>query len=73
MVKTIKLWVGVNGNGFIYMHPEQPIRDNEHKRWLSNAPFCNSLLQTELEYVIKQANVTWENDTEYFELPFEVK
>ena len=71
MTKTLKIWVGVNGNGFVCIHAEQPHRDDKNRRWISTAPFCNSLLQEQLEYVIKKANLTWNDDIEYFEIPIE--
>ena len=73
MTKTIKLWVGVNGNGFVTIHATEPHRDNKNLRWLSTTPFCNSLLQEQLETIINASGMTWDDDVEYFEIPIEVK
>lgn len=70
--RLLKIWVGMNGDGNISMHCEQPIRDDDSKIWVSIRPFCNSVLYKELQNTMRQANMTWESDTEYFEIPLSI-
>ena len=71
MKKILKIWVGVNGNGFVGIHTIEPHRDDKNRRWISTSPFCNSLLQEQLETVIKAAGMAWDDDIEYFEIPID--
>ena len=42
--KSIKVWAGVNKNGKLSMHAEQPIRDEVRGIWVSKLPFVYSIL-----------------------------
>lgn len=65
-IKNIQVWLGVNKNGFVCLHCEEPIRDGN--KWKSNKPFCNSILQQQFNDLVKRAQLTWENECEVFEL-----
>lgn len=67
-VKNKQVWLGVNKNGFVCLHCEEPIRDGN--KWKSNKPFCNSILQQQFNDLVKRAQLTWENECEVFELTF---
>lgn len=66
--KNMQIWMGVNKNGFVSLHYEEPVRDGN--KWKSNKPFCNSVIQNQFEDLAKRAQMTWENDCEVFELTF---
>jgi hypothetical protein len=64
--KNLQVYMGVNKNGFVSLHLEEPIRDGN--KWKSNKPFCNSLIQKQFDDLAKRAQMTWENECEIFEL-----
>jgi hypothetical protein len=65
---SINIWIGVNKNGFVSLHLEEPKRNKITGKWESNKLFCNSAIQRQLEDLIKRAQLTWENDCEFIEL-----
>jgi hypothetical protein len=65
--KSIKVWAGVNKNGKLSMHAEQPVRDEERGIWVSKLPFVNSVLYTQVSTMFEKANITWTNDCEFLE------
>ena len=46
--KSIKVWAGVNKNGKLSMHAEQPVRDEDRGIWVSKLPFVNSVLYAQV-------------------------
>ena len=65
--KSIKVWVGVNKNGKLSMHAEQPIRDENRGIWVSKLPFVNSILFANISKMFEKSNITWTNDCEFLE------
>ena len=65
--KSIKVWCGINKNGKLSMHAEQPTRDEDRGIWVSNFPFVNSVLYGQLFTMFEKANITWANDCEFLE------
>lgn len=65
--KSIKVWAGVNKNGKLSMHGEQPVRDEERGIWVSKLPFVNSVLYNQISTMFEKANITWTNDCEFLE------
>ena len=65
--KSIKVWAGVNKNGKLSMHSEQPVRDEERGIWVSKLPFVNSVLYAQVSTMFEKANITWTNDCEFLE------
>jgi hypothetical protein len=61
-IYDIEFWIGVNGNGFVSLHYEKPTRDNVHKIWISSCPFCNSVVQVQLEQLVNISGMTWDDD-----------
>ena len=65
--KSIKVWVGVNKNGKLSMHAEQPIRDDARGIWVSKLPFINSVLYLQIKDMFEKAKISWVNDCEFLE------
>ena len=65
--KSIKVWAGVNKNGKLSMHAEQPVRDNVRGIWVSKFPFVNSVLYTQIASMFEKSNITWNNECEFLE------
>ena len=62
-IYDISFWIGVNGDGFVSLHYEKPERDTVHKVWVSPCPFCNSVVQAQLEQLVSISGMTWTDDT----------
>jgi hypothetical protein len=65
--KSIKVWAGVNKNGKLSLHGEQPVRDDDRGIWVSKLPFVNSVLYDQVATMFEKANITWTNDCEFLE------
>ncbi len=65
--KSIKVWAGVNKNGHLSLHAEQPVRDEDRGIWVSKLPFINSVLYKQISTMFEKANIAWTNDCEYLE------
>ena len=65
--KSIKVWAGVNKNGKLSLHGEQPVRDEDRGIWVSKLPFVNSVLYDQVATMFEKANITWTNDCEFLE------
>jgi len=70
-MKTVKLWAGVNKNGWVSLHNEQPTRNEAQGKWVSKSPFCNQNVQKQFTEMMAKVKMTWEAEPEYFELNFE--
>jgi len=66
--KSITVWLGVNKNGHISIHTEEPIRDEEHGVWKSNSPFLNSVIYANLSQMIERTQMNWESGYEIFQI-----
>ena len=66
--KTINVWVGVNRNGSLSMHTEQPIKDEERGIWVSNKPFINSVIYNDLSNTIQKTNLSFESSPEFLKI-----
>lgn len=66
-IKTIGIWFGINKNKKPSYHIEKPTRGNGV--WISKSPFCSSVLCSQLDDMIMNTPLTWENDAEYIEIP----
>ena len=69
--KSIKVWAGVNKNGKLSLHGEQPVRDEDRGIWVSKLPFVNSVLYNQVATMFEKANITWTNDCEFLEFQLE--
>lgn len=65
--KSVKVWAGVNKNGKLSMHGEQPVRDEIRGIWVSKLPFVNSVLYGQVSKMFEKANISWTNDCEFLE------
>lgn len=68
MIKTIKIWCGINKDGILSIHSVEPTRNNVLGIWTSNAPYVNSILYSQMTKLLKNASLTFNNDPEYFEI-----
>ena len=66
--KSITVWIGVNRNGKISMHTVEPTRDEDLGVWVSNSPFVNSVLYTNLSQTIEKTPMSWESSCEVFQI-----
>ena len=66
--KSITIWVGVNKNGKISMHAVEPTRNEDAGIWVSNSPFCNSVLYNNLSETIEKTPMSWESSCEVFQI-----
>lgn len=66
--KSITVWIGVNKNGKISMHTVEPSRDEDLGVWVSNSPFVNSVLYTNLSQTIEKTQMNWESSCEVFQI-----
>ena len=67
---TIKTWAAVNKNGFLLLFTNEPTRNDNTGKWEGEL-YVNSAIHKMLGPLVEQANMSWENDPEYFE--FEIK
>lgn len=68
MIKSIKIWCGVNRDNTISIHSVEPIKNNVLGIWVSNAPYVNSMLHVQMAKLLKNAALTFDDDPEYFEI-----
>lgn len=66
--KSMTVWVGVNKNGSVSMHTEEPTKNENEGIWTSNSPFVNSVLYKELGGIIEKTKMNWESPAEPFQL-----
>ena len=70
MVTTIKVWAGVNKNGFLVLFTKEPKRNVAAGKW-EGEMYINSAIYKMLTNLVEQAKMSWENEAEYFE--FEIQ
>ena len=66
--KSITIWVGVNKNGKLSMHTVEPKRNEDTGTWVSDSPFCNSVLYNNLSETIEKTPMSWESSCEVFQI-----
>lgn len=66
--KSIQLWIGVNKNGSISMHTNEPQRNEDTGTWVSNSPFVNSVLYKNFSEMIEKTQMNWESSCEVFQI-----
>ena len=65
--KTLIIWFGINKNNKVRMFLEEPTRDNDLKIWVGKN-FCNSVIQKQLENMVKGSSLSWESDAQVIQL-----
>ena len=70
---TVKIWAAVNGDGYIGLYNEEPIRNAQTRKWECKFPYCNQTVYNQFSALVRKAGMTWEHEPEYFELNFEHK
>lgn len=66
--KTIKIWIGVNKNGKISMHAEQPVKNEKTGRWESKMPFLNSVLYNEFSNMFQKTELNFDTPPQFLEI-----
>lgn len=72
MMKVIKIWCAINADNTLSMHSEEPVRNTDLGVWISNAPFVHSIIYKQMSDFMRTANISFENDPEYFEINMEL-
>lgn len=65
MKQERECWLAVNRNGFIGLYTKMPVRNEKTGKWEGEL-YCDSVVYKIMEDLVAKANVTWENDPEYF-------
>lgn len=65
--KVLIVWFGVNKNGKVRMFLDEPTRDNDLNIWIGKN-FCNSVIQNQLETMVKGTSLSWESDAQVIQL-----
>ena len=50
------------------MHTVEPTRNENLGIWVSNSPFCNSVLYNNLSTTIEKTSMSWESSCEVFQI-----
>lgn len=65
---NIEIWCGVNRNGKLSIHLDEPVRDEKHGIWISSRPYANSFIHEQTDDIINMANITWKDEPEFFSI-----
>ena len=65
--KQFIVWFGINGSGKVRMFLDEPVRDDDLKIWVGKN-FCNSVIQKQLETMVKGTTLSWESDAQVIQL-----
>ena len=66
--KTVKVWAGVNKDGKLSLHAEQPVKNEETGRWESKLPFVNSVMYKELSAMFAKTEINFDCPCQFFEI-----
>ena len=65
--KRLIIWFGINKNRKVRMFLEEPTRDKDLNIWVGKN-FCNSVIQHQLEEMVKGTTLSWEDDPQVIQL-----
>ena len=65
--KRLIIWFGINKNRKVRMFLEEPTRDNDLNIWVGKN-FCNSVIQYQLEEMVKGTTLSWDDDPQVIQL-----
>ena len=65
--KRLIIWFGINKNRKVRMFLEEPTRDKDLNIWVGKN-FCNSVIQRQLEEMVKGTTLSWEDDPQVIQL-----
>lgn len=65
--KQFIVWFGINKNGKVRMFLDEPVRDDDLKIWVGKN-FCDSVIQKQLESMVKGTTLSWESDAQVIQL-----
>ena len=64
--QSIKCWAAINKNGFLVLFENEPKRNEVVGKWEGKL-YVNSLVYNALKDLVERANLSWNNEPEYFE------
>lgn len=64
----MQIFIGVNKNGSVSIHTIEPVRDNDKGIWISSHPYINSVVQKNIDNMIKHSSMTWAMEPEIIEI-----
>jgi len=62
--KTMTIWCAMNKDGKVSMHLKEPHKDGNI--WMSDAPFCNSIVYNNIADLFEKTSYNWTNDPQVF-------
>ena len=65
--KRLIIWFGINKNRKVRMFLEEPTRNNDLNIWVGKN-FCNSVIQHQLEEMVKGTTLSWDDDPQVIQL-----
>ena len=65
--KRLIIWFGINKNRKVRMFLEEPTRDKDLNIWVGKN-FCNSVIQRQLEEMVKGTTLSWNDDPQVIQL-----
>ena len=65
--KRLIIWFGINKNRKVRMFLEEPTRDKNLNIWVGKN-FCNSVIQRQLEEMVKGTTLSWDDDPQVIQL-----
>lgn len=66
--KTIGIWFAINKDNSVAMHLIEPVKNEKTGTWVSKQPFCNSVLQKELQKIVSKAQLNFNSEPNYIEV-----
>ena len=64
---SMTVWFAINKNGKVRMFINEPTRNTELGIWDGDM-FCNSLIQKQLESMVKGTTLSWDSDAQAIQL-----
>lgn len=62
------IFIGVNKSGSASLHAVEPSRNEQTGKWESYRPYVNSIIQKNMNDMIRHSNMTWAMDPEFIEI-----
>jgi len=71
-LKSVTIWFAVNKNGNVRMFLDNPKKNTERGIWEGKYPYVNSIIYKDINKVVKQAKMTFENNPEVIEIQIQI-
>ena len=62
------LFIGVNKNGTASLHTVNPVRNHEKGEWVSLRPYVNSIIQNNINDMIRHSDMNWNMEPEFMDI-----